>query len=80
LKQSLATPAISNVQLSGGALSFSFSTLPLGLYSIEWTSNLNAPTWTVLSNNVAGTGTNLVVTVPATATQTERFYRIQTPP
>jgi chitinase len=79
LKQSLATPAISNVQLSGGALSFSFSTLPLGLYSIEWTSNLNAPTWTVLSNNVAGTGTNIVITVPV-ATQTERFYRIQTPP
>lgn len=79
LKQSLATPAISGVQLNDGAVSFNFSTLPLGLYSIQWSSNLASPTWNILTNNVAGTGTNVLVTDPA-ATQTERFYRIQTPP
>ncbi|HEX4120518.1 MAG TPA: glycoside hydrolase family 18 protein [Verrucomicrobiae bacterium] len=80
LKQSLATPSISAMELNGGVISFSFSSLPLGLYSVEWTTNLAAPSWNILSNNVAGTGTNVVINVPAGAAQTERFYRIQTPP
>jgi hypothetical protein len=36
--------------------------------------------WNTLTNNVAGTGTNVPITDPAPAAVPARFYRIQTPP
>jgi hypothetical protein len=57
--------------------------MPLGLYSVRWTSNLNDvnATWYTLSNNVTGTGGPVQVTDVGTFTNaTPRFYRVQTPP
>jgi chitinase len=80
LKQALATPNIAAVQLEGNAFSLDFTSLPLGLYRVQWSSNLSLAPWNTLTNNVAGTGTNVPITDPAPATAPARFYRIQTPP
>jgi hypothetical protein len=52
--------------------------LPLGLYEVQWSSNLANPTWNTLTNNLAGTGANVQISVPITSGA--RFYRILTPP
>jgi len=80
LKQALATPNISTIQLNGTNVSLSFTTLPLGLYNVQWTSNLSLPLWNTLTSNVAGTGTNVLIIDPTPAIPPARFYRIQTPP
>jgi chitinase len=80
LNQALATPKISAIQRNGTNVQLSFTSLPLGLYSVQWTSNLALPWWNTLTNNVAGTGTNVLITDPAPATEPARFYRVQTPP
>jgi chitinase len=79
-KQALATPNIADIQLEGTAVNFSFTTLPLGLYQVQWSSNLAAPSWNTLSNNITGTGTNAQITDPAAGNSSARFYRILTPP
>jgi len=80
LKQALATPSIAAAQLEDKLLSLIFTTLPLGLYRVEWCTNLSQPQWNTLTNSLAGTGTNLTITDPIPATAPARFYRIQTPP
>jgi chitinase len=80
LKQALATPNITAIQLVGTAVHLSFTSLPLALYNVQWSSNLAQALWNTLTNNVAGTGANVPVTDPAPATAPARFYRIQTPP
>jgi chitinase len=80
LKQALATPNIAAIQLDGTSVNFSFTSLPLGLYRVQWSSNLLQALWNTLTNNVAGTGTNVPIADPAPATAPARFYRIQTPP
>jgi chitinase len=77
LKQALATPTIAEIQFTGSNVNISFTTAPLGQYEVQWSSNLANPTWNVLSNNIAGNGTNIQVTVPVTSSA--QFYRIQTP-
>jgi GH18 family chitinase len=79
LHQSLATPQITSAQVSDGILTFSFTSLPLASYRISWTGNLATGSWNTLTNNLAGTGGTLQIT-DTNATQTERFYRVQTPP
>jgi len=80
LKQALATPKIAGIQLDDTTVNFSFTTAPLGLYRVQWSSNLALALWNTLTNNVAGTGTNVPITDPAPAAVPARFYRIQTPP
>lgn len=84
VKQGLvATPNFTDVQRQHQDLQLSFSTMPLGLYSVRWTSNLNNinATWYTLTNNVTGTGGLAQVTDVGTFTnRTPRFYRVQTPP
>jgi chitinase len=80
LKQALATPNFSQVRLIGGELTLSFTTLPLGLYEVEWSTNLLKEPWIALSNNISGTGANVTLTDAAPATAAARFYRIKTPP
>jgi chitinase len=77
-KQALATPSITDFQWNGTSVNFSFTTLPLGLYEVQWSSNLANPTWNTLTNNLAGTGANVQISVPITSGA--RFYRILTPP
>jgi chitinase len=80
LKQALATPNISVIQCNATDVNLSFTTLPLGLYRVQWSSNLVVVPWNTLTDNVVGTGTNVQVTDPAPPTPPVRFYRIQTPP
>jgi len=80
LKQSLATPNISAAQYNGTNIDLSFTTLPLGLYEVQWSSNLAVPRWNILTNNIAGSGTNIAITDPSPATAPARYYRIETPP
>ncbi len=82
LKSALATPAISAAQNSNGLVNFNFTTAPLGLYTVEWTSNLAKPSWMTLDSNLSGIGTNvqtIQVTDPSPANQPSRFYRVHTP-
>ena len=80
-KQALATPNISAIHWNGTNVNVSFTSLPLGLYSVQWSSNLAAAnSWNTLANNVAGTGTNVLISDPSAATAPARYYRIQTPP
>jgi len=78
LNQALATPNISGIQFDGNNVNFDFTTLPLGLYRVQWSSNILTTSWNTLTNNLPGTGANFQISDPAT--QPNRFYRIQTPP
>jgi hypothetical protein len=80
LNRALATPNISTIQLKGTNIALSFTSVPLGLYAVQWTSNLALARWNTLTNGLTGAGTNLQITDPAPATGPARFYRIQTPP
>ncbi|SPE61028.1 Chitinase-like protein (modular protein) [Verrucomicrobia bacterium] len=82
IKQSLATPGVVSINPAGQNMQLGFSSLPLALYRIEWTSNLAAGPWNTLSNNLSNvTGGVLQVTDPAAfPNQPGRFYRVQTPP
>ncbi|MDB6023167.1 MAG: hypothetical protein JWQ04_3024, partial [Pedosphaera sp.] len=80
LKQSLSTPGLTAIQFNDQAVELSFNSLPLALYRVLWTSNLDSNAWNTLSNNVNGTGGILQIKDPNPPTQLRRFYRIQTPP
>ena len=81
VKQSLATPRIVSVQSSNQDLQLDFTSLPLALYRIQWTSNFPAPAWQTLTSNVPGTNGTLRITDPGAITNAPaRFYRVQTPP
>jgi chitinase len=80
LKQSLATPDFASIQLNVQNIELSFTSLPLGLYRILWSSNLLSPSWNTLTNNVSATGDLLQLTDPTPATNGMRFYRVQSPP
>jgi chitinase len=80
LKQALATPDFTGIQLKTNNVALSFTSIPLGLYRILWSSNLSNPVWNTLTDNVSGTGSPLLLTDPAPATNAIRFYRVQTPP
>jgi chitinase len=82
LHQALATPQISTIQTDGTNVSVSFTSAPLALYDVQWSSDLSLGSWNMLTNNMAGTGSNvqnIQITDPTPATLPVRFYRIQTP-
>jgi len=81
IKQALATPGSTNIQLADSNSDLSFMTIPLGSYRIQWTSNLPATAWNTLSlTNINGTGGVLHVPDPSATNRSNRFYRVQTPP
>jgi hypothetical protein len=81
VKQGLATPGAATIRRSDRDTQISFASLPLGLYRVMWASNLAAPFWNTLTNNVPGTNGITQVTDPgALNSQPQRFYRVQTPP
>jgi len=81
LKQAFATPAITAVEDTGQAIQFSFSSLPLGSYRVEWTDILTDNSWnTLVVTNVSGLGGSLQIVDPMADNQSQRFYRVQTPP
>jgi chitinase len=80
LKASFATPRITSVARSNQNITFSFTSLPLASYRVQWSSNLNSGVWNTLSNNVSGTGGVLQITDSNAPAQSLRFYRVRTPP
>src|SRR5438876_11578963 len=81
IKAALATPGPTSIQLADSNIDLGFSTIPLGSYRVQWTSNLPATAWNTLTvTNVTGTGGILHVGDPAVSNRSNRFYRVQTPP
>ncbi len=81
IKQAMATPGKTAVSRSGTNIQISFASAPLGLYRVLWSSNAVAPVWNTLTNNVPGTNGPMQVTDPgAVGSQSQRFYKVQTPP
>ena len=82
VKQALATPGLTNLQTSGNNVSLTFSSIALGAYRVQWSSDLTGGVWnTLLTTNILGSGGPLQITdFGAMTNQTERFYRVQTPP
>ena len=80
IKQALATPYFNRIQSSGQDIELIFSSLPLALYRVQWTSNLAPAFWNTLTNNLPGTGASLQATDFGALNQTQRFYRVRTPP
>jgi chitinase len=81
LKQALATPGKTSIQLQNQNVTLSFYGLPLGSYSIQSTSDLTANAWSTLwATNIAGSAGPLQITYTNPVTQPKSFFRIQTPP
>jgi len=82
VKQSLATPGLLTLQPGNNDVVLSFNGIALGSYSVQWISNCTAGAWnTLLVTNVANSGGVLQVTDSgAISNQSQRFYRIKTPP
>ncbi|HXI69269.1 MAG TPA: glycoside hydrolase family 18 protein [Verrucomicrobiae bacterium] len=82
VKQALATPGPVNLQKKGADLNVTFTSIALGSYRVQWSSDLALGIWnTLLTTNVSGAGGPLQITDSGGVTnQLQRFYRIQTPP
>jgi chitinase len=80
IKQALATPGATAIQLKGQSVDLGFTSMPLGLYRVQWSSNVSGGPWNTLAlTNNSSTGGVLHIADPF-ANQAQRFYRIQTPP
>jgi chitinase len=81
IKQAVLTPGLAAIQTTGSNVDLSFSTIPLGSYRVQWTSNLPATAWNTLTiTNVTNSAGSLHIADPLGLTQSSRYYRIQTPP
>jgi GH18 family chitinase len=80
IKNSMATPRITSVTRSNQNIAFGFTSLPLASYRVQWTTNLNSGVWNTLTNNVPGDGSVLQITATNATGQSQRFYRVKTPP
>ena len=69
-----ATPTDLGFRLNGSSLSISWSTAA-GSFSLQFTTNLNPPNWTTLSNPPATVGTNFVSTIATTNPM--EFFRLK---
>ena len=77
----LATPDFTAIVRANRDIQLSFLSLPLALYSVEWTTDPARGSWNVLADSLTGTGGVLELTDPgALDTHTARFYRVRTPP
>ena len=77
----LATPDFTAIQRSSQDIVLSFTSMPLALYRVEWTTNPASGAWNTLTSNVSGTGGKMQVADPgALASQSPRYYRVRTPP
>jgi len=81
VKQGLATPGLMTIRPGNEQIDLSFTSLPLGSYRVRWTSNLTVGVWdTLVVTNVSGAGGLLQISDPVSSIQSQRFYRVQTPP
>ena len=74
-----STLKISQLQVSGNDFIVSFSTVSGKSYRVERSDTLDAGSWSVLQDNIVGTGGTVQVTDIGAAAQSKRFYRIVIP-
>jgi chitinase len=79
MKEAVAEPSIVTPQISGHNVNFGFTAMPLGTYSVEWSSDLTMPWNTLLVTNVGLTSTGGIIQVSDPLSQATRFYRVKTP-
>jgi len=70
-------PRVTGINLVGDAFQLQFTTASNQFYRVEMSSSLENPSWTVLTNNVPGTGGIVSVTDSDAAGQLSRYYRIK---
>jgi chitinase len=76
-----ARPDFTGIVSINRDIQLGFMSLPLALYRIERTSNLTSGSWSIVTNNLTGTGGILRITDPgALDARTAQFYRVRTPP
>ena len=68
---------ITDITVSGFSCSVSFATSSGKLYRLERSDDVLGPTWTTVTNNIAGTGGIVQVVDPVGATQLQRVYRVR---
>jgi chitinase len=77
----LAKPNFTAIVRTNRDIQIEFISLPLALYRLERTTDLTSGSWSLLTNNVLGTGGVLQIIDPgALDTQASQFYRVRTPP
>jgi hypothetical protein len=65
----------SATQKSGSDVAVTFPSVAGKMYRIEKKDDITLATWTLLVDEVAGTGSPIVITDPGAATLPKRFYR-----
>jgi hypothetical protein len=70
-------PQIATLGFVGGNLQLGFTTVSKQFYRVAMTDDLAVPNWTLLTNNLAGTGGVVVAVDPTASVQSQRFYRIR---
>jgi photosystem II stability/assembly factor-like uncharacterized protein len=74
---SLAPAQLLAPAITGNVFRFSFATEAYEDYHVQWTTNLNAPTWTTYTN-LMGNGSVVEITWPLT-TSAPRYFRVSRP-
>jgi len=80
VKQSVDTPRFIGIRRNAQDIVLNFSTLPASFYRISWKNDLTSQVWNTLSNTVPGSGGTVSVSDSGGASNSSRFYRVQTPP
>jgi lysophospholipase L1-like esterase len=70
-------PRVTSLGFVGADLQLGFTTVSQQFYRVEMTDDLTTPNWTVLTNNVPGTGSVVAVVDPSASAQSQRFYRVR---
>lgn len=78
LTQSAPPPLITSVLLTNGVLTFTWRAVAGQTYQVQYTSNLNQPTWSNLGAPIIAGGTT--ASASDIVTNSQRFYRIFSSP
>jgi lysophospholipase L1-like esterase len=70
-------PQVNSLQFSGSILQLEFTTVSNQSYRVEMTDDLISPLWTLLTNDVPGSGAAVSVIDPNAGGQPQRFYRVR---
>jgi chitinase len=80
IKQALASPGTLAIQITNQNVMLTFTGMALGSYRIETTSIQTNTVWNTLAvTNVSGTTQPLQITDPNPPTNSQKFYRVQSP-
>ncbi len=69
---------VTTTRVTASGFQITFSTVPGKTYRVECAADPSGP-WTVLENNLPGTGANIQITDTASPSSATRFYRVLAP-